>query len=64
VLPQRQVLRAKICLRASAGTSNQEIARWVESSEPTVRKRRQLFAEAGLDGLGDQPSRGQPLSPR
>ena len=27
VLPQRQVLRAKICLLASAGTPNQEIAR-------------------------------------
>jgi transposase len=60
VLPQRQVLRAKICLLASAGTPNQEIARRLECSEPTVRKWRQRFAEAGLDGLGDQPGRGRP----
>ena len=59
VLPQRQVRRAKIGLLASAGTPNQEIARRFEGSEPTICKWRSRCAEAGLDGLGDEPGRGR-----
>jgi DNA-directed RNA polymerase specialized sigma24 family protein len=58
VLPQRQVMRAKICLLAAAGTPNLEIARRLGCSLPTVGKWRQRFQEAGMDGLGDQPGRG------
>ncbi|HUY58033.1 MAG TPA: IS630 family transposase, partial [Candidatus Micrarchaeaceae archaeon] len=59
VLPQRQVMRAKICLLAAAGTPNLEIARRLGCSLPTVGKWRQRFQEAGMDGLGDQPGRGR-----
>ncbi len=59
VLPQRQVLRAKICLLAAAGTPNLEIARRLGCSLPTVAKWRLRFQEAGMDGLGDQPGRGR-----
>jgi transposase-like protein len=59
VLPQRQVLRAKLCLLAAAGTPNFEIARRLGCSLPTVGKWRLRFQDAGMDGLGDQPGRGR-----
>lgn len=59
VLPQRQVLRARICLLAADGTSNLEISRRLGCSLPTVGKWRQRFQEAGMDGLGDRPGRGR-----
>ncbi|MHB1939423.1 MAG: IS630 family transposase [Candidatus Dormibacteria bacterium] len=62
VLPQRQVMRAKICLLAAAGVPNMEIARRLGCSLPTVGKWRQRFHEAGMDGLGDQPGRGRPAT--
>lgn len=63
VLPQRQVLRARIVLLASEGVANSAIATQLGCSEPTVRLWRQRFAEAGVAGLEeDLPGRGRPAT--
>ena len=59
VLPQRQVLRARIVLRAAAGTPNESIAAELGCSKPTVLQWRARFAAAGLDGLVEAPGRGR-----
>ena len=59
-LPQRQVLRARVVLLAADGIPNQEIARRLDCSLPTVRQWRQRFADAGFGGLEDAPGRGRP----
>jgi transposase len=62
-LPQRQVLRAQIVLRAADGVATAEIARGLRTSEPTVRLWRARFAESGIAGLEeDAPGRGRPRS--
>ena len=61
VLPQRQVLRARIVLMAAEGIATAEIARALDTSEPTVRLWRTRFAAAGMAGLEeDAPGRGRP----
>jgi transposase len=61
VLPQRQVLRARIILLAAEGVPTNSIATRLECSVPTARLWRQRFAEAGLAGLEeDAPGRGRP----
>src|SRR5919204_1004510 len=58
------VERAKILLLAAAGLSNTEIASQVGCSRPTVILWRHRFAQAGLDGLLDQPRPGRPQTVR
>jgi len=61
VLPQRQVLRARIILLAAEGVPTNSIATRLGCSVPTARLWRQRFAEAGLAGLEeDAPGRGRP----
>jgi transposase len=63
VLPQRQVLRAQIVLKAADGVATAEIARVLQTSEPTVRLWRGRFAEAGIPSLEeDAPGRGRPAT--
>jgi hypothetical protein len=59
VLPQRQVMRAKIWLLAAAGVPNMEIARRLGCLPPTVGTWCPHFHEAGMDGLGG-PARPRP----
>jgi len=60
-LPQRQVLRARIVLRAAEGVANRRIADELQCSIPTVLLWRQRFEEAGVAGLEqDAPGRGRP----
>lgn len=58
--PQRLVLRARIALAASKGTSNAQIARELGCSLPTVRTWRSRFAVRGIPGLFDKPRPGRP----
>ena len=51
VLPQRQVLRARIVLLAAEGVPNLSIAARLGCSVPTVRLWRRRFSEAGIAGL-------------
>lgn len=61
VLPQRQVLRARIVLLAAEGVPTNSIATRLGCSIPTARLWRRRFAEAGLAGLEeDAPRRGRP----
>jgi len=48
---QRLALRSKIVLRASAGLSNQEIARELRITGATGGKWRERFRKHGLEGL-------------
>ena len=61
--PQKVVLRSRICLLASEGKSNRQIARRLEISRPTVLLWRGRFAEAGVPGLEHEPPR-KPSSQR
>jgi transposase len=49
--PQRVVLRSRICLLASEGLSNTDIARKVNTTRPTVLLWRKRFQEQGPAGL-------------
>ena len=63
VLPQSQVLRARIILLAAEGVPTNSIATRLGSSVPTVRLWRQRFAEVRLAGLEeDAPGRGRPAT--
>jgi transposase len=59
---QRLALRANIVLAAAAGRPNAAIAADLRITLPTVRKWRTRFADAGLDGLADEPRPGAPRS--
>jgi Winged helix-turn helix len=58
--PHWEVVRAKIVLLASEGTSNKEIAKRLYTSPQTVSKWRKRFHEEGLGGLEDRPRSGRP----
>jgi transposase len=62
VLPQRQVLRARIVLLAADGVANEVIASRLGCSKPNVLKWRARFEEAGIDGLEEAPGRGRPAT--
>src|SRR5487761_1487522 len=56
----RQVERARIILACLQGKENQQVAREVGASIPTVGKWRRRFAQRGLEGLRDGPRSGKP----
>jgi transposase len=55
----RDVIRARIVLRAAEGAANTEIAAEVGVHVDTVRKWRRRFATAGLPALQDRPRSGR-----
>ena len=57
---QRLALRARIVLRCSEGTLNQDVADELGCSAATVGKWRQRFVDDGIDGLVDEPRPGAP----
>jgi transposase len=64
--PQRTVLRARICLLAADGFSNNAIAKRLQTSRPTVIQWRCRFAHSGPEGLSEDAPHGpstQALSP-
>ena len=56
----RQVERARIILACLQGKENQQVAREVGTSIPTVSKWRRRFAQHGVEGLRDGPRSGKP----
>jgi transposase len=56
--PQRIVLRARICLLAAEGKSNNAIADQLGTSRPTVLLWRRRFQEAGPSGLSEDAPHG------
>lgn len=60
---QALALRARIVLRAAAGTSASETARQLEVHLQTVGKWRRRYAQLGSDGLLDEPRPGAPRQP-
>ena len=62
VLPQRQVLRARIVLLAAQGLPNELIASRLGCSKPNVLKWRARFQQAGLAGLEEAAGRGRPAT--
>ncbi len=56
--PQRTVLRARICLLAAEGRSNNAIAQELKTSRPTVLQWRARFAERGPSGLAEDAPHG------
>ncbi len=56
--PQRTVLRARICLLAADGMSNNAIAKALETTRPTVIQWRQRFKEQGPVGLSEDAPHG------
>jgi len=61
-LSHREVLRAKIVLKAAAGLPNAEIARCLDMQINGVRHWRKCFATHRLAGLNDKPRSGAPSS--
>ena len=57
---QALAMRARIVLAGAEGLGNTEIARRQSVALSTVRKWRNRFAEARLDGLLDEPRPGRP----
>src|SRR5947209_2624778 len=57
---QRLALRARIALVAADGQANAAVAAALRVTVPTVRKWRDRFADARLDGLADEPRPGAP----
>jgi len=65
--PQKVVLRAKIVLGAAEGRSNNELAKRLGTSRPTVILWRNRFEQLGMDGLltdAPRPGRKPKISPR
>jgi len=56
--PQRTVLRARICLMAADGVSNNAIAGELKTTRPTVIKWRSRFATQGTAGLAEDAPHG------
>jgi len=56
--PQRTVLRARICLLAADGLSNNAIAKQLGTSRPTVIQWRARFAERGPTGVAEDAPHG------
>lgn len=56
--PQRTVLRARICLLAAEGRSNNAIAQELKTSRPTVLQWRARFAKRGPSGLAEDAPHG------
>jgi len=56
---QRIVLRSRICLLASAGQSNNSIARQLKVTRPTVLLWRKRFVEQGPTGLAEDAPHGR-----
>ena len=56
--PQRTVLRARICLLATDGWSNNAIAKELRTSRPTVIQWRKRFAEKGPVGVAEDAPHG------
>src|SRR5215212_7047054 len=59
-MAQALALRARIVLRAAAGSSNTAIAAELGIAKHTVGKWRERFAKDRLEGLQDQPRSGAP----
>lgn len=57
--PQRTVLRARICLLAAQGHSNNAIAKQLKTSRPTVLLWRARFAQHGPAGLAEDAPHGR-----
>jgi transposase len=60
--PQRTVLRARICLLAADGLSNNAIAAQLSTSRPTVIQWRKRYEDRGPMGLAEDAAHG--LSPK
>lgn len=60
LLPQRQVLRARIVLLAAQGVANEAIAQRLGCSKPSVLKWRARFETGGIEGLEEAAGRGRP----
>jgi len=59
--PARRLARARVLLLADEDRSDQEIARVLHSSRPTVERLRKRFVEGGLEwALKDRPRPGAP----
>jgi transposase len=56
--PQRMVMRAKICLLAGEGMSNNAIAKKLGTSRPTVILWRERFARNGVMGISEDAPHG------
>jgi len=56
--PQTVSLRARICLLASQGMSNNAIAKSLKTSRPTVLLWRKRFEERGVLGLSEEAPKG------
>ena len=56
--PQTVALRARICLLASEGISNNAIAKRLSTSRPTVLLWRKRFTERGVLGLSEEAPKG------
>ncbi|MDY6835935.1 MAG: helix-turn-helix domain-containing protein [Chloroflexota bacterium] len=59
--PQSVAQRAKIVLLAAEGQRNDDIARILGVSRPTVGQWRKSFAERRMDGLHNAPRKGRPF---
>jgi transposase len=65
-LPHRQVLRARIILMAADGATNQDIAKALKQSRPTIQLWRERFLalrSAGLEKDAPRPGRKERISP-
>lgn len=56
--PQRMVFRARICLLAADGLSNNAITKQIETSRPTVVLWRERFLEKGVLGISEDAPHG------
>jgi transposase len=56
--PQTVALRARICLLAAAGVSNNAIAKKLKTSRPTILLWRKRFEEQGVLGLSEEAPKG------
>jgi putative transposase len=58
--PQALVLRAQIVLLTADGFAPTTISEALDTSQPTIRKWRSRYVEAGLAGLRNEPRPGRP----